>query len=287
MATARGSTIATATTSTSTRPAHAGAPEERADGERDRGGGQRDIDEQTTAGGRVRAWCLDSGEAIPAQNIGAGGNQLGPGKRPQQIHQRGQVAAGQPLAELDADVAAAAVPALAQGHSGYFQADIAGVDDSNAVRLLRLADPRFHLKVQVGLRVMAGHGRQELEAAADPDERSPGTSAQSFHALGADGPAVIGDPLVFSDRSHGACHTTTLRKTSLPSDPVSWQPARALSAQIDVSEQNPGEVLIARDQNFPRGSVSLAAGPAHRRASQWATLSLCSPRSRTAERSCR
>jgi len=126
MATARGSTIATATTSTSTRPAHAGAPEERADGERDRGGGQRDIDEQTTAGGRVRAWCLDSGEAIPAQNIGAGGNQLGPGKRPQQIHQRGQVAAGQPLAELDADVAAAAVPALAQGHSGYFQADIAG-----------------------------------------------------------------------------------------------------------------------------------------------------------------
>lgn len=174
------------------------------------------------AGGRVRAWCLDSGEAIPAQNIGAGGNQLGPGKRPQQIHQRGQVAAGQPLAELDADVAAAAVPALAQGHSGYFQAGIAGVDDSNAVRLLRLAGRRLHLELLVRFRVMARHAHQELEATTDPDERLPGTSARGFHALGAKGPAVTGDPLFAGDHSHGASHAATLRKSSL-AEPLGGQ----------------------------------------------------------------
>jgi len=148
------------------------------------------------------ARSINGGEIVAPENVRAGRDNSGPGKLPEQIDQRGQLTAGQILAELDSNVAAPTVPAPTQRDPSQLQATVPGLDHGDTVGLARLCRPRFDLK-QFRLACL---GDQELEPAAYPDERAPRVPVQHVNTLSAETPARTYDPLFARNRGHQVRH---------------------------------------------------------------------------------
>ena len=159
-----------------------------------------------------RAWgpvilrCRYRCQSATSQHVRASRDYPGPGKLPQQADQRGQLATGQPLAELHTGIATATVPAFAQRHPGHPGDAVACVDHGYAIGLLGFARPRFHLNFVAQVRP----GHQELETAPNADERTPCAAAKYLDTLGSQAPALTGDPPLIRKRGHRVRHIATL-----------------------------------------------------------------------------
>lgn len=116
------------------------------------------------------------GKIATPENIRAGRDDPRPGKLPEQIDQRRQLAAGQVLGELDSNVATATVTALTQRHPSHLQTTTPRLDHGDTSGLAGLRRPRFYLE-QICL---VCRGDQELQSAAYPDNRAPPVPVQQL-----------------------------------------------------------------------------------------------------------
>ena len=157
------------------------------------------------AWGRVMLRCRYRCQSATSQHVRASRDYPGPGKLPQQADQRGQLATGQPLAELHPGIATATVPASAQRHPGHPGDAVACIDHGHAIGLLRFTRPRFHLNFVTQVR----SGHQELKTAPNADERTP-CAAKYLDTLGSQAPVLTGDPPFIRKCGHRVRHIATL-----------------------------------------------------------------------------
>jgi hypothetical protein len=153
------------------------------------------------------ACSIDGGEIVTPENVRTGRDNPGPGKLPEKIDQRRQLAAGQILVELDSNVATTTVPALTQRDLSQLQATVSRLDHGDTIGLAGLCRPRFYLKQPR----LVCPGDQELEPAAYPDERAPSAPGQHVNTFGTETPARTYDPLFARNRGHQVRHGAMVR----------------------------------------------------------------------------
>jgi len=153
------------------------------------------------------ARSIDGGELVTPEHVRVGRDNPCPGKLPEKIDQRSQLAAGQGLVELDSSVATATVPALTQRDPSQLQATVPRLDHGDTIGLAGLRRPRFYLK-QFRLVCL---GDQALEPAAYPDKRASSVPVQHVNPFGAQTPARTYDPLLARNGGHQVRHGAMVR----------------------------------------------------------------------------